>query len=99
MKNFTLDELSSFISGEIHFTKNISITGLNDLKNANKNQSKDRIGVGRTDWQQAKHIHDRSWVRRAEVLERAKERCMPQFDRDKDYLIEREKYWNLQQYG
>ena len=38
MKNFTLDELSSFISGEIHFTKNISITGLNDLKNANKNQ-------------------------------------------------------------
>ena len=38
MKTYTLEELASFISGDIHFSKKITITGLNDLKNANQNE-------------------------------------------------------------
>ena len=38
MKKFKLEEIADFISGEIHFNQNLTIDGLNDLKNAQKGQ-------------------------------------------------------------
>ena len=38
MEIYTLKEIADFISGDIHFSKKINISGLNDLKNANQNQ-------------------------------------------------------------
>ena len=36
MKKFKLEEIANFISGKIHFNQNLTIEGLNDLKNAQK---------------------------------------------------------------
>ncbi len=38
MKKFKLEEIANFISGEIHYKQDLTINGLNDLKNAEKGQ-------------------------------------------------------------
>ncbi|MBL29917.1 MAG: UDP-3-O-(3-hydroxymyristoyl)glucosamine N-acyltransferase [Flavobacteriaceae bacterium] len=38
MKKFKLKEIADYISGEIHFNEDLTIDGLNDLKNAKKGQ-------------------------------------------------------------
>jgi len=38
MKTYSLEQLAHLISGQIHFAKNITINGLNDLKNASEDQ-------------------------------------------------------------
>ena len=38
MKTFTLKQIAQLISGKIEFEKEIIFKGLNDLKNANKDQ-------------------------------------------------------------
>ena len=38
MKKYTLEEISNLISGKINYSKNITISGLNDLKNASNEQ-------------------------------------------------------------
>ena len=40
MKKYTLEEISNLISGKINYSKNITISGLNDLKNASNEQIK-----------------------------------------------------------